>query len=405
MEYIKRHIVSCMACVMLLVFSNITLLASSKTYMPPTYDSVHISLLTCSSHPEVYSLYGHTAIRYQNMATGQDYVINYGVFDFSDKWFIPKFTFGITDYSMGIVPYYYFENEYRSYGSSITQQEINLTPEEKKVLSDALADNYRPENRIYRYNCFYKNCSTMARDIIVGSIDGKVIYPESNEKLSFRDLTHQCNDDYPWARLGNDLILGMGADFNTTIEERQFLPNYLMNDFAKAVIEKNGEKRPLVKSTVVILQPGTQEIAENTLLTPLFCAVILILACTWLLLFENYKGVVTLWFDAVMMIITGIAGLIIVTMFLSQHPTTSTNLMVLMLNPVPLFFIRKIYTSAKAKRKCSWWKIWMVMSILMLMSSVILQDIDPSMFVTAGVILMRASQHLRYERKMKLRNE
>ena len=403
MEFIKRHIVSCMACVILLVFSNIAISMSAKTYMPSTYDSVHISLLTCSSHPEVYSLYGHTAIRYQNLATGQDYAINYGVFDFSDKWFIPKFTFGIADYSIGIVPFYYFESEYRRYGSSITQQEINLTPEEKKKLSDALADNYRPENRIYRYNCFYKNCSTMARDIIVNSIDGRVVYPESQEKLSFRDLTHQCNDDYPWARLGNDLVLGMGADFNTTVEERQFLPEYLMNDFEKAVIEKNGEKRPLVKSTVVLLQPGTQIPMEEFPISPVMCAVILLLACTLLLLYENYRRVITLWFDAVMMTVMGIAGIIIVVMFLSQHPTTSTNLMIFILNPLPLFFIRSIYKAGKKGVECRWWKIWMAMGVLSLISGMLVQDFDNSMLLVSVVIIIRAAIHLRYEKGMKLK--
>lgn len=385
-----------------MLFSNITVSSSTQSPKINALDSIHISLLTCSPHPEVYSLYGHTAIRYQDTSKGQDYVINYGVFDFSDKWFIPMFTFGIAEYSMGIIPYYYFEYEYRRYGSSITQQEINLTSEEKKTLAEALAENYRLENRFYRYNCFYKNCSTMARDMIVNSIDGNVVYPESVGNLSFRDLIHKCNEGYPWARLGNDILLGFGADLNTTTEERQFLPGYLMNDFAKAVIEKDGETRPLVKSTEVILQSGEQMEMEGLPITPFMCAVIILLACILLLLYENIRHKITLWFDVVMMTVTGLAGIIIVIMFFSQHPTTSTNLMVLMLNPLPLFFIRNIYRTSKENRRCIWWKIWMVMSVLMILSSVFLQDVDTSMSLIAGVILIRAVLHLRYERKLNL---
>ncbi len=43
-------------------------------------DSVEVSLLTCSPGTEVYSLYGHTAIRVKSYTTGEDWVFNYGVF-------------------------------------------------------------------------------------------------------------------------------------------------------------------------------------------------------------------------------------------------------------------------------------------------------------------------------------
>ena len=48
-------------------------------------DSVRLSLLTCSPHEEIYSLYGHSALRVQNTLTGQDLVVNYGVFNFMDR--------------------------------------------------------------------------------------------------------------------------------------------------------------------------------------------------------------------------------------------------------------------------------------------------------------------------------
>ena len=38
-------------------------------------DSVDISLLTCSPHEEIYSLYGHSALRYHDLRTGEDVVL------------------------------------------------------------------------------------------------------------------------------------------------------------------------------------------------------------------------------------------------------------------------------------------------------------------------------------------
>jgi len=37
-------------------------------------DSIEIGLITCSPHEEVYSLYGHSALRYRNLRTGEDAV-------------------------------------------------------------------------------------------------------------------------------------------------------------------------------------------------------------------------------------------------------------------------------------------------------------------------------------------
>ena len=112
------------------------------------YDSVEISLLTCSPHDEIYSLYGHTAIRYQDHSSGADYAINYGVFSFHKPYFVLRFVFGLTDYEMGVQYFDDFCREYIYYGASVTQQTLNLTDNEKKKITDALLKNYLPENRI-----------------------------------------------------------------------------------------------------------------------------------------------------------------------------------------------------------------------------------------------------------------
>ena len=143
----------------------------------PPMDSVEFSLLTCQPHDEVYSLYGHTAIRYHELRPGGlDWAFNYGVFDFKKPHFVARFVFGLTDYELGAYPYKYFVKEYRRFGSMVTEQVLNLTDEEKMALHDALAINLRPENKIYRYNYFYNNCTTKARDIIESCINGKVEY-------------------------------------------------------------------------------------------------------------------------------------------------------------------------------------------------------------------------------------
>lgn len=68
--------------------------AQEQTLQGKTSDSIRISLLTCASGGEIYSLYGHTAIRYENFARNIDAVFNYGMFNFNAPNFILRFALG-----------------------------------------------------------------------------------------------------------------------------------------------------------------------------------------------------------------------------------------------------------------------------------------------------------------------
>ena len=155
-------------------------------------DSVEISLLTCGPRPYVYSLYGHTAIRFNDKARDTDLAINYGVFSFDKPFFVLRFVFGLTDYEMGIEYFSDFVANYAASGCGIRQQVLNLTNKEKRAIADAIYTNYEPQNRVYRYNYFYNNCTTKARDIILSHINGKVTYHNKiDSSRSFRQLIHQ----------------------------------------------------------------------------------------------------------------------------------------------------------------------------------------------------------------------
>ena len=53
-----------------------------------------------------------------------------------------------------------FRRRIQLLGRDVWQQTLNLTEEEKERLIALLTENYRPENRVYRYNFFYDNCAT-----------------------------------------------------------------------------------------------------------------------------------------------------------------------------------------------------------------------------------------------------
>lgn len=339
-------------------------IGNTTNYAETPADSIRVSLLTCSPHDEIYSLYGHTAIRYEDKASKTDIVVNYGMFSFKKPFFVARFVLGLTDYEMGIQDFNDFCYEYQYFGSQVTQQEINLTPEEKGQLLKALQDNYA-NARVYRYNYFYNNCTTKARDIILKSINGKIEYKNAIDKsVSFRDLIHGCNANYSWASFGNDLLLGFKADMQTTREEQQFLPDNLMRDFRQAkIVSADGSARPLVKNTEIIVKGNDHAIAGKTKVTPQFVFITLLLLIAAIVVAEFKTKKRFLWVDISLLLASGLAGLILFVMLFSEHPTTSTNLQIFILCPLNLYWAIYIIKNKRNERKLR--KAWTFLSIML----------------------------------------
>ena len=349
-------------------------------------DRIQISLLTCSPGKEVWAQYGHTAIRYYDKESGEDLAINYGIFSLDQTYFIPRFVLGMTDYRMGVQPMDMFLAQYSYEGRGVVEQVLNLSAEDKEVIYKALQENMKPENVVYRYNYFFDNCTTRARDMLVNHLHGKVVYPPAEEDATFRSMIHKWNNKYEWSQFGEDLLLGVNADRKTTKSEQQFLPENLRSDFDKA--RYNG--KPLVKETNVLLDAET-EVAEPVFpLSPLSVALIFAVISLVMMLF-NYRRQQVYWaWDLALMLTSGLMGIIFFVMIFSQHPCVSLNFILLFFNPLPLFFL---YSTIK-KKKVIWWKIWGVLIILGLFGS-LFQEIPLPILIVASFLLLHCIVHLR----------
>lgn len=367
-----------------------TPLAAQEDIAP--MDSVEISLLTCQPHDEVYSLYGHTAIRYHDLRPGgYDLAFNYGVFDFKKPHFVARFVFGLTDYELGAYPYKYFLEEYRRFGSMVTEQVLNLTAEEKLILHEALAMNLRPENKIYRYNYFYSNCTTKARDIIESCINGKIEYTEREDYTpTYRDMIHSMTRNNPWAKFGNDLLLGIKADFKTDLRQQEFLPGNLLYDFDHAQIYSKGIYRPLIKERRIAVPAGIQIIQSGFPLTPLSCAAILLAVGIIIFFFEWRKKRVFVVWDVLLMLTTGTIGIVLTLMLFSQHPTVSLNLQIILCNPLPWLFLWPVIKGKQTR----YWTISAILAVLFLIGS-FFQTYAEGIHVLALCLLMQCHANLK----------
>lgn len=316
-------------------------------------DSIRFSLLTCAPGTEIYSLFGHTAIRYENYTRRIDVAFNYGMFSFNTPNFIFRFVAGETDYQLGITPYSYFEAEYAMRGSSVYQQVLNLTQSEKERLLTILENNYLPENRIYRYNYFYDNCTTRARDKIEECIEGKVVYPDSLSGKSYRSIVHEFTAGSPWNEFGIDLCLGAEADKEINKRQQMFSPFYMKYYASNAyIVDAGGTRRPLILDETKIVDVEPEEVQPGFILSPLMCGALFLALCV-VMAWGQWKTQRIWWgWDIVLYGLQGLAGCIITFLFFfSVHPTVGSNWLLILFNPIPLLYLPfMVYKAVKRKK-------------------------------------------------------
>lgn len=334
----------------------ICLIVCSTRLHAGSSDSIRFSLLTCAPGTEIYSLFGHTALRYENLSRGEDWVYNYGMFSFRTPNFVMRFVKGETDYQLGRIPYIYFREEYAQRGSSVYQQELNLSEGEKIKLLRLLEENYLPKNRVYRYNYFFDNCTSRARDKVEEALDGKVVYPSNPDAKTFRSIIHEYTAGYPWSEFGIDLCLGSEADEPIDERKQMFAPFYMLAFARDAKIQRNGEEVPFIKTEMKAVDVE-REAPSVGFLTPLCVAILLLVFTAWMVYISiRQRKVLWLW-DAILFGAQGLGGCIIAFLFFcSVHPTVSSNWLLIMLNPLPLLYLPVlIYKGIKGRKDSFHW--------------------------------------------------
>lgn len=305
---------------------------------------LRISLLTCSPGAELYSIFGHSAIRVVDSSSVTDYVYNYGTFNFDDEGFYLKFIQGKLLYYVSLQEFkgtYGFKADYEFQGRGITEQVLNLSPTEKIATQAFLNNNLKTENRYYKYDFFLDNCTTRLRDIILALRQPSPQLPAVMPvQTTFRNAIHQYLDagHQHWSKLGIDILMGRPTDAIMTTAQQQFLPDNLMLALDKADVK-------VVESKATVI-PNQQQIESSAWSTPrfIFSAVV---ALFLLLSFSNNERLRLLLagLDGLLFFMTGVLGFIIVFMMTgTDHSMTKDNFNLLWAWPTHLFvsfFIRR----------------------------------------------------------------
>ncbi|MCZ4407599.1 DUF4105 domain-containing protein [Cryomorphaceae bacterium 1068] len=296
-------------------------------------EKTSVSLITCGSGNELYSTFGHSALHIYDPTTGLDRVYNYGTFDFDTPNFYVKFCRGQLNYFLNVTDFNRFVGTYQYEGRWVYRQELNLTTNQKAEIFAFLENNASPQNKFYKYDFFYDNCSTRLRDVMERLLGESLVYPDvsTDTTATFRQMIDLYLIDLPWSDLGIDLALGMPCDEEADFREKMFLPDYLMANLGKAKVLRDGELMPLVKKEGLVL-------AENPNLTKsdassiLWIFWVLMIFCFITGIFIHPKKLK--WFDIFFFILIGILGIVIALLwFATEHSATKWNLNLLWAAP------------------------------------------------------------------------
>lgn len=304
-------------------------------------NDAEISILTCSPGAELYSLFGHTAIRVHDPIAKYDKVFNYGTFDFNTPHFYLKYAQGLLPYQLSQGSFPLFLYAYQEEGRSVYSQTLKLDSLQKQTLFNLILENYQPENRSYLYNFLFDNCTTRTRDILMKSISSDVEWHLPDSDKNFWNLLDEYLQASPWVQWGIHTILGQRGNREATPFQYMFLPDYLMYGLNTARV---GDQR-LADDAELLYQAPAPIIANPWYQHPLFVFAISVVLVIFLI--YKFKSMILLnSVTFIMFLFTGILGCLIVFLGgFTAHPITAPNWNILWANPLNLialiFVLRK----------------------------------------------------------------
>lgn len=314
---------------------------ASVTHAQDFGPNTKISLLTFGPGNDLYSKFGHSAIRLNDPSQGLDLCYNYGTFDFDTPNFYGKFVRGKLDYILSVDRTAPLLRYYKRTGREVIEQDIILDEVAVQGIAAFLIDNYKPENRTYKYDFFHDNCATRLRDIIEDQLEGQMVYKEIAESdRVYRDLLIEKLESVPLVLLGINLILGPNTDKAVDLRGEMFLPSYLMDNLDRYGLHTDGE---VIMDSKKLVFPERLEFSDPSIFRqPALYAFLLFLFSVYAYLRGVFTGALNV-LGGFLLSLSAACGLLFSFMWLAtDHQTTYMNLNLFWANPLSIYFLIKM---------------------------------------------------------------
>ena len=298
---------------------------------------IQFSIITCAAGEDIYTIWGHTAVRVVDSVNQTDIVFNYGTFNFNEPNFIAKFLKGDLLYFVSVNNYSDFLNEYQFGKRNVYEQVLKLSDAEKIKWYTALQVNMIGDNRFYLYNFISDNCTTRVKD---GLFKNSSFQPTALPITSYRSevVSAPYKQGLPWIGLGIDLLLGAYSDQKPSNFQAAFLPFLLREQIATT-------GRLVVKENVLTYASETP-VSSNS---PIYILVILLIVYAFC---SKWNSLITQRIAKVVDILLLIAftaggSLMVYMSMISKHTACFQNYNLMWMHP--LYIIALVFYFIRSK--------------------------------------------------------
>jgi hypothetical protein len=337
-------------------------------------DQARVSVLTCGSGNELYSIYGHTALRINDIEKNIDVVYNYGMFDFRTPNFYLKFVKGDMQYFMGACSFQDFMYEYQVTNRAVFEQNLLISTAQKQKIFDELNKSLFSDDKYYTYKFIDKNCTTMVLDKINAIFGSKIVSKKSDENNSYRKILYGYLDNHFWENFGINIIFGQKVDNKAT---KLFLPKELMENLKTTRFKGNR----IVNDEVILNNQVYIEDSFSFWNSIYFYTMLLII-----IILANKKLIFLIYLT-----VLGLLGCFFSSVGLySFHEEIWWNYNVLLFNPTLLLFVYFWFTKNKKwiLRLINFNLISIFFYMFMIISKIDFLMLLP-MIITSSIILMK----------------
>ncbi|MBW3519554.1 DUF4105 domain-containing protein [Flavobacterium sp. NKUCC04_CG] len=292
----------------------------STNLYPELTNRAEISILTVGTGSQLYTLFGHTALRVYDPLMRVNRVYNYGLFDFSTPNFYAKFIKGDLLYYGGYEDYGDFVMGYAYEDRPVYEQHLTLNENQKQQLWQLLNRSLEDDQKAYRYKFIHQNCTTKVVDLLNKVLLQPIEVEEVQHDESYRYILNQSLQGHFFEKLGINLVFSSQLDQKAAL---LFLPDKFMQGLAITTVDG----KPLVDKTTEVFKRQSEQ-TENWWNTYTFFAIAIFI----LALLLKYT-----WVRYAYFVVIGLLGcLLVLISFYSSHVELAYNNTPLLCNPLLL---------------------------------------------------------------------
>ena len=302
-------------------------------------NQITVSALVMSPGKELYSQFGHVALRIE--APSKHYDCCFSFEEVPGFAGVLEFFLGKTDAHINAVSTAKFLDVYKREGRRVTQYTLSLNDHQKQALWQQLRDDC-VKDELRKFNLLQNNCSSVSLQAIENALDDEKIdfngWPEQFQMIN-GDGVRYLSRFSPWLEFWNMTFIGIESDTYWK-HEQQMSPELTPNVLKKAsLVSIDGTKRPLMTNEKELM-PLVNEYKPSSLTPTRVFGFMLIF--TILITFAQFKWglkILPRAIDVLLMTLVTLGGLILIhTSFVSGLFGVHWNWYLIPFNPLPFIF-------------------------------------------------------------------